>query len=202
MSAKQALKYRIAAKKRNLMIEAGPLGPYSEKEWMRWLDYIPNFYQERINYLSQKTNEELKKEELVELCILRKELKMRDISKNYKNKETSSSDYLEYIHYITQNNLESLIRKKLTIEEYVIAIESFCEIVNRLSYEELRQYCKEKENNFDSLSMIDLFILREISREYLIQAGKKNGKKYSYILKRNANMRSNSEIETSKRRVL
>ena len=177
----------------------GPLGPnYSEKEWIKWLDYIPNFQLQRIDYLSSKQVTELTNNEKEELTTLRKELKMRNISKKYEDKETSVADRLEYADYTTQEHLDSIISRKLTIEEYNRAKKQIQEIVDTLSYAELEQYCELLKNNFNDLSMIDLFVLREVNRKFVLKTSKKSSKQLTYQLKKNENMRYNSVIEASK----
>lgn len=72
------------------------------------------------------------------------------------------------------------------------------EIVDSLSYEELRQYCKSANDSFDEISMVDLFVLREVSRVFLAKADEKSIKRLSYQLERNEVMRQRSMIEASK----
>ena len=180
------------------IVHLGPLGPLSEKEWNKWLEYIPEFQQQRMSELSGKQVADLTDKEIEELRIYRKELKMGTISKNYDSKETSANDRMEYVDYSTQKNLDSLIRRKLTAEEYESAVVRIQEIVDSLSYEELRQYCESANDSFDEISMVDLFVLREVSRVYLAKADEKSRKRLSYQLERNEVMRQRSMIEASK----
>ena len=180
------------------IVHLGPLGPLSEKEWNKWLEYIPEFQQQRMSELSGKQVADLTDKEMEELRIYRKELKMRTISKNYGSKETSTNDRMEYVDYSTQKNLDSLIRRKLTVEEYESAVARIQEIVDSLSYEELRQYCESANDSFDEISMVDLFVLREVSRVFLAKADEKSIKRLSYQLERNEVMRQRSMIEASK----
>lgn len=180
------------------IVHLGPLGPLSEKEWNKWLEYIPEFQQQRMSELSGKQVADLTDKEMEELRIYRKELKMRTISKNYGSKETSANDRMEYVDYSTQKNLDSLIRRKLTAEEYESSVARIQEIVDSLSYEELRQYCESANDSFDEISMVDLFVLREVSRVFLAKADEKSIKRLSYHLERNEVMRQRSMIEASK----
>lgn len=199
---KSTINYQMA-KNGVKIIHIGPLGPnYSEKEWMKWLDYIPKFQKERMEYLSEKPMTELTDSEIEELRSLRKELKIRDIAKNYENNKTSIEDRLEYIEYTTQENLDSIIHKKLTTEEYKNGVVRIKKIIDTLSYEELKQYCESTKNNFDNLSMIDLFVLREVNRVFLVKADEKSRKQLSYQLERNEIMRHQSMIEASKHIIL
>ena len=150
MSKITALDYIMATQGIKIM-HLGPLGPnYSEREWIKWLEYIPEFQQQRINYLLKKETSKLTNSEIEELRSFRKEMKVRTISKNYENEETSVGDRLEYMAYSTQKNLDSIIRKKLTDEEYKSAVVRIKKIMDTLSYEELRQYCESVKNNFDA----------------------------------------------------
>ena len=146
------------------IIHLGPLGPnYSEKEWIKWLDYNP-----------------------------------KSTSKKYEDKETCAVDRLGYEDYTTQKHLDSIISKKLTDEEYRNAREQIQEIVDTLSYDELEQYCELLKGDFDDLSMVDLFVLREISKVFLLKSSEKSSKQLTYQLKKNENMRYNSVIKASK----
>lgn len=184
MSVKSAEMYMNAKKGNKVCCNPGPLDDKSREEWIRWLDYIPDFYRQRIDCLSTKEAIKLSDEELMELITFRKEFKMRDIGKNFQNPETSVKDRLEYLKYTAhQEILENLIHKKLTAEEYKMAMAKIYEIVEKSSLEKLSQYCQTGKNNFDTLSMIDLFILREVGKELRIQSNIDLGNKIASSVK-------------------
>ena len=88
MSVKSAAMYMDAKKGNKVCWNPGPLDDKSREEWIRWLDYIPDFYCQRIDCLSTKEAIKLSDEELMELNTFRKEFKMRDIGKNFQRKVT------------------------------------------------------------------------------------------------------------------
>ena len=124
---------------------------------------------------------------------------MRSISKIYGEEEMNKSDALEYIDYSNQKQLNSLIRRKLTDEEYQLAIDKSNQLVSDLSYGELLDYCREQENNFSDLSMVDSFVLRRVSKVVNAISNKKTSEALSYELERNELMRQRSMEYASKR---
>ena len=57
MNIRSVMYKEQAGKKGVKIIHISPIGQsLSEKEWLKWLDYIPVFQQERFNYLLEKTN--------------------------------------------------------------------------------------------------------------------------------------------------
>lgn len=200
MSSRSTMHRMLAGRKGVKIVSIGPLGPgLSEEEWKKWLNYIPEFQKERIEYLSNKKAGELTSSEIEELCRLQKELKMISISKIYGEEEMNKSDALEYIDYSNQKQLNSLIRRKLTDEEYQLAIDKSNQLVNDLSYGELLDYCREQKNNFSDLSMIDSFVLRRVSKVVNAISNKKTSEALSYELERNELMRQRSMEYASKR---
>ena len=200
MSARSAMHRMLAGRKGVKIVSIGPLGPsLSEEEWKKWLNYIPEFQKERIEYLSNKKAGDLTSSEIEELRGLQKELKMRSISKIYGEEEMNKSDALEYIDYSNQKQLNSLIRRKLTDEEYQLAIDNSNQLVNDLSYEELLDYCKEQKNNFSDLSMVDSFVLRRVSKVVNAISNKKTSEALAYEIERNELMRQRSMEYASKR---
>ena len=200
MSAKSALHHILAGRKGVKIVSIGPLGPnLSEEEWKKWLNYIPEFQKERIEYLSNKKVGELTSSEIDELRILQKELKMRSISEIYGEEEMKKSDALEYIDYSNQKQLKSLIRRKLTEEEYQSAIDKSNKLVSDLSYEELLKYCREQKEQFSDLSMVDSFVLRRVSKVVNAISTKKTGEAIAYEIERNELMRQRSLENASKR---
>ena len=203
MSARSAMHRMLAGEKGVKIVSIGPLGPnLSEEEWKKWLNYIPEFQKERIEYLSNKKAGDLTSSEIEELHILQKELKMRSISEIYGEEEMNKSDALEYIDYSNQKQLNSLIRRKLTDEEYQLAIDKSNQLVSDLSYGELLDYCREQENNFSDLSMVDSFVLRRVSKVVNAISNKKTSEALAYEIERNELMRQRSMENASKRYLL
>ncbi|MEE3343766.1 MAG: hypothetical protein VZS44_06730 [Bacilli bacterium] len=139
---------------------SGPLGRLNQDEWIKWLNYMPNFLQERINFLSNKKSSELTSDEIEELKSYKKELEMAEISRKYGYEDIDYNMALKYHDYLYETDIERIIQKKLTKEEYIDAIEIATKMKNNLSYSEILNYCKEKEKKYNELSMKESFILR------------------------------------------
>ena len=191
----------IGRKGIKIRLDFSPLGPeLTDKEIIKWLNYVPNFQLNRIEYLSNKVASELTSNEIKELSHFRKDCKMASISKKYGNENIDKRDASEYIEYTKQKNLDFIIQKKLTSKEYNSAIEKIYHLINSLSFVELEEYCCEQKKNFEELSMEDSFILREISKELNRKIRNKREQMISSALEQNENMRQRS-IERSKRNV-
>ncbi len=195
MSAKSAMMHRMAQKGGIgiKMISLGPLGPNcSEKEWIKWLNYIPTEEQKRIDYLSNRPASELTLSEKAELYQLKKELKMASISRIYGKEKLSPEDCLEFMNYTEQPNLDRLIRRKLTSEEYEAAINEAERIISESSFEELIEYCDAQEEAFESLSMPESLTFREISKIVFEMDMERLGQRNAVQLDGNEQMRKRS----------
>lgn len=195
MSAKSAMMHRMAQKGgiEGKMVSVGPLGPNcSEEEWIKWLNYIPIEEQQIIDYLSNKPAKEMTRSEKAKLFCLQKELKMASISKVYGKEEISSEDCLEFINYTNQPNLDRLIRRKLTPEEYNAAIKEAKRILSESSFEELIEYCDVQEEIFESLSMQESLTFREVSKKVFEMDMERLGSRIVAQLDANERMRKRS----------
>lgn len=193
MSYSSEIRNMFAGKEGIKILNIGPLGPeLSEKETKKWLNYMPNFQLDRINYLSSKVAGELTSGEIYELNRLRKDIKMASISKKYGNEKISKRDALAYINYTKQKNLDYIIQKKLTKEEYTSAKEEVHQLLNNLSYEELLKYCDEQKRIYNELSMRDSFVLREVLKVLNRKIRRKEEQILSAALEKNRNKRVRS----------
>lgn len=193
MSTKNIINKNFAGREGVTMISISPLGPsFSEIEWKKWLNYMPKFEQERIDYLKNKRANELTNNEIEELKEYKKELKMAFLSHKYGKEKLDKQDTLEYIDYVSQNTLNNLIKRKLTKEEYEEAKEKANKIIEKVSFENLIKYIKEQKKKFAELSMVDTFILREVSREANFESMINMEKELSFLIRQNENMRRRS----------
>ena len=190
----------LAGEKGVKILQISPTGnDLAEEEWKKWLNYIPLFQQERINSILSKTAIDLTDDEIEELRIYKKEMKMASIAKIYGEEKIDKKDALEYIDYANQRNLEQIIKRKLTKEEYKKAIEEAQQLVSDLSYNELKDYCSDKSKHYTELSMVDSFILREVSKKVKAMSNKKLTDALSYEIEKNELMRQRSMENASKK---
>ena len=202
-SMRSVIREMLAGEKGVKILQISPTGnDLAEEEWIKWLNYIPPFQQERVNRLLSKTAFDLTDDEIEELRIYKKEMKMASIAKIYGEEKINKKDALEYIDYANQRNLEQLIKRKLTSEEYKKAREVAHQLVRDLSYNELLDYCRDKGKNFAELSMVDSFILREVSKAVHAITNKKLTDALSYEIEKNELMRQRSTENASKRFLL
>ena len=134
-------------------------------EWIKWLSYIPDFQKSRIQYLESKMASDISLEELSEINQYKNQARMATLFKLYGTSDISKDEYMEVYIYMIKHSIEDLMLNKLSKEELSHAKERI-QYFSQISKEELELKIKEeqKEDNYKKLSMVDSYILHEISR--------------------------------------
>ena len=141
----------------------GSIDPYLE--WLKWLSYIPEFQQKRIDCLKTKKVFELTFTELEELKSLTKQKEMFLLLQKYYTNEISLEDYLKVYDFMTTASIDNLMISKLSKDELQLAEEQIKALV-KLPNEVLSQkIAKEiKPENYKNLSIVDSYVLHFISK--------------------------------------
>ena len=132
-------------------------------EWVKWLDYVPTFEQEKINKLIKKKNKTSEEYRKVGNYYYYK--KMAELFKEYGTKNMDIEDYEEVLMFMKQNSIEEYMNKKLSKEEIELAKEKI-DNYKKIPDEELfkKVFEDKKEDNYMKLSMIDAYILHYIDK--------------------------------------
>lgn len=141
----------------------GNVNPYIE--WIKWLSYIPEFQQLRMQELNCKSIDNASLEELDEIRKYKNQSRILSLFKIYGTSEISKKEYMEVYDFMVKHSIDDLMLSKLSVEELKYAreqIQHFSEVSN----EELRQKVKSEQNidSYKNLSMVDSYILHIISR--------------------------------------
>lgn len=132
-------------------------------EWVKWLDYVPTFEQEKINKLIKKKNKTSEEYRKVGNYYYYK--KMAELFKEYGTKNMDIEDYEEVLMFMKQNSIEEYMNKKLSKEEIELAksqIENYKKIQDEVLFKKVFE--DKKEDNYMKLSMIDAYILHYIDK--------------------------------------
>lgn len=133
-------------------------------EWLKWLSYEPKFEQERIEYLNSKKVGELSFEEIQEASTYKKNQHFAKLFKIYGTKECSCECYMKVYDYMCTESIEKLMLSKLSSDELQYARGEILRL-SEIPCEQLNAKVKEeqKKENYENLSMVDSYILHEIS---------------------------------------
>ena len=132
-------------------------------EWVKWLDYVPTFEQEKINKLIKKKNKTSEEYRKVGNYYYYK--KMAELFKEYGTKNMDMEEYEEVLMFMKQNSIEEYMNKKLSKEEIELAksqIENYKKIPDEVLFKKVFE--DKKEDNYMKLSMIDAYILHYIDK--------------------------------------
>lgn len=131
--------------------------------WLRWLDYEPKFEKDLIQNLSYKDISALSLEELQILTKYQERKKISQLIRKYETDDINFDEYLEVNTYLESESIEELMLDKLSKEEKEYA-KLEIERLKQLKYEELDKKVDVMIGNFENLSIVDSYILHEISK--------------------------------------
>lgn len=133
-------------------------------EWIKWLNYEPEFEKRRIEYLSSKNTTELSLQELEEISRYRKNKDMANLFKIYGTSECSKEEAKQVYEYMQNTSIEELMLNKLTADEICYAKQEILKL-SEMPEEQLRTKVKEEQqrDKYAQLSMVDSYILHIIS---------------------------------------
>lgn len=133
-------------------------------EWIKWLNYEPEFEKRRIEYLDTKKISELTTEELKEASKYSRNKVFAKLFKIYGTSECSEEDYMKVYDYMCNESIEELMLSKLTSEELQYAKQEITRL-SKVSKEQLSVKLREEQTpeKYEQLSMVDAYILHLIS---------------------------------------
>lgn len=107
-------------------------------EWIKWLEYEPEFLKLRIQKLTSKEIENLSLDEIQEIKNYKYLERILKLFKRYGTKEISKDGYMEVYDYMSNNKIEDLMLSKLTKDELISAKEQI-EYYRKKPHKELRE---------------------------------------------------------------
>ena len=132
-----------------------------ELEWKKWLSYETNFEKERKAKLFQKKSGELTLEELKEICKYKRSNIFAKLLDFYQKGTCSKDEELLISDFMSNHSIEEIMMAKLTYEELEFANQEITRL-NKISKQELKERIESKKEEYDTLSMVDSYILHRI----------------------------------------
>lgn len=105
-------------------------------EWIKWLNYEPEFEIDRINYLENEKVSDLSIKDLEEIIRYRRNREFAKLFKQYGTGEISKEDYMRVYDFMSNESIDDLMLSKLTSEELRYAKQEITKLSN-ISKEEL-----------------------------------------------------------------
>ena len=132
-------------------------------EWIKWLNYEPQFEKKRIEYLNSKVFSELSSYEIDEVYNYKRNKLFAKLFKDYWEDKCSEEDYIKVYNYMCSESIENLMLMKLNHEELEYAKKEITRL-SKMSKEQLDAKIKEeiKVENYEQLSMVEAYILHVI----------------------------------------
>ncbi len=162
-------------------------------EWIKWLNYEPEFEIDRINYLENEKVSDLSIKDLKEIIRYRRNREFAKLFKQYGTGEISKEDYMRVYDFMSNESIDDLMLSKLTSEELRYAKQEITKLSN-ISKEELSKKVHEeqKEEVYKKLSMVDSYILHQVSNINYARSLNELNRKIDAQLKANEEMRFKS----------
>ena len=147
-------------------------------EWIKWLEYKPEFQKNRIEELQKRSYSELSIDELQEIFEYFQEEAMLDFFKNYRD-DTATEEECTQIYKYMQKNILTLCNRKLSEEEKKEAVKKISEYETKSQNELNEKIYKETcSKEYNTLSMVDSYVLHIL---YTIACARKLGESDSVI---------------------
>ena len=129
-------------------------------EWIRFLSYVSPDDESFLNKLNVKSLEQLTTDEIKKYLKIKEQKTMADLFIKYKNKECTRKEHDSVYKYM-KNSLEDFMKSKLTESE----LNELCKtlaVFREKEILELEDYIKDKMSNYNSLTLVDAYILYEV----------------------------------------
>lgn len=158
LNGKEKIQQIVMKKRSNpMLMNINPID-----EWIKWLEYDPEFKKERIKNLEQKGHGNLSIDEFQYLFEYYQEKVMLNLFKKYKENSAREDDCVQIYKYM-QKNILNVCNKKLSIEEKEEALNKISKY-EAMETNELKNIIHNKfhKKEYNDLSMVDSYVLHVI----------------------------------------
>lgn len=128
-------------------------------EWIRFLSYVSPDDESFLNKLNGKSLEQLTTDEIKKYLKIKEQKTMADLFIKYKNKECTRKEH-DIVYKYMKNSLEDFMKSKLTENELNESCKTLA-VFRKKEILELEDYIKDKMSNYNSLTLVDAYILYE-----------------------------------------
>lgn len=157
-------------KKSKIILNNSLFNVTPDMEFAKWLDYKSIEEQNRIDYLSKLSIEELTNNQIEELKFFNEQkIYSRLLNKYaYNLNECSNDEYFLACTYMKTHSIDDLMNNKLTLLEQKIAKDKIYELYNKLSTKDILNYLNSFNtsndiNAYKNMNIIDSYIFHYLS---------------------------------------
>ena len=159
-------------------------------EWIRFLSYVSPDDESFLNKLNGKSLEQLTTDEIKKYLKIKEQKTMADLFIKYKNKECTRKEHDSVYKYM-KNSLEDFMKSKLTENELNESCKTLA-VFRKKEILELEDYIKDKMSNYNSLTLVDAYILYEVREiRYNKKTDEINNKIRNDQIERQINLKKN-----------
>lgn len=159
-------------------------------EWIRFLSYVSPDDESFLNKLNGKSLEQLTTDEIKKYLKIKEQKTMADLFIKYKNKECTRKEHDSVYKYM-KNSLEDFMKSKLTEKELNESCKTLA-VFREKEILELEDYIKDKMSNYNSLTLVDAYILYEVREiRYNKKTDEINNKIRNDQIERQINLKKN-----------
>lgn len=159
-------------------------------EWIRFLSYVSPDDESFLNKLNDKSLEQLTTDEIKKYLKIKEQKTMADLFIKYKNKACTRKEHDSVYKYM-KNSLEDFMKSKLTENELNESCKTLA-VFRKKEILELEDYIKDKMSNYNSLTLVDAYILYEVREiRYNKKTDEINNKIRNDQIERQINLKKN-----------
>ena len=159
-------------------------------EWIRFLSYVSPDDESFLNKLNGKSLEQLTTDEIKKYLKIKEQKIMAGLFIKYKNKECTRKEHDSVYKYM-KNSLEDFMKGKLTENELNESCKTLA-VFREKEILELEDYIKDKMSNYNSLTLVDAYILYEVREiRYNKKTDEINNKIRNDQIERQINLKKN-----------
>ena len=159
-------------------------------EWIRFLSYVSPDDESFLNKLNGKSLEQLTTDEIKKYLKIKEQKTMADLFIKYKNKACTRKEHDSVYKYM-KNSLEDFMKSKLTENELNESCKTLA-VFRKKEILELEDYIKDKMSNYNSLTLVDAYILYEVREiRYNKKTDEINNKIRNDQIERQINLKKN-----------
>ena len=136
-----------------------------DREWIKWLSYVPEFKKERLDMLNNKMVKDVSLEELKEIRKYKKQIRALELLEKYNNEEISKEEQLKVYYFLRYVDIMEFMLSNLSFDE-VLSARDKIRYYSEYAYSELKSEINKLKEDYDNLSMVDSYLLHELSIIY------------------------------------
>ena len=136
-----------------------PGGILPHVQWLKWLNYVPDFQKDRLDFINCKALSNLNLADSIFLQEMEKNNELIKLFDRFSSGECSVQDRIDVMKYVeSDGKLEKLMLSKLTFEELSDVKQKISLLRQNSEFLESMLYVMWDVNIYSELSMVDSFV--------------------------------------------